>query len=1081
MKKKSLIIISLILYLITLNVQALTYDEIKNRHECDNFEVAVVGDKQSLEKVACFDTYKEANEAFLEDESEKTVILERKNEVTRFINAKLALVYLGVKPSSENTNYYSNKNLTGYITYMNHHPNYGATDGVFLDFNYDNHAIKVKTSGVVGWVADGAYQIVPLGFNLHSSYYKVTDAEILHYYSSNITKSSSQSSRAIDKKPSMLDKGEYYSYDGNYFYKDLKSMIKDYKNDTYDNAVNKDTPYYNYYMYLPHRTKTNYTSDDIDNFFEDTKGFKGTIYGRKYTSNYSNLFGTGAYFKTNENLYGANAISMMSLAINESASGTSAIAAAKNNLFGHQAYDASAFDSATGYVSPYQNIVDHANGYINCSYARPTDSRYHGSNLGNKTSGMNIAYASDAYWGEKAANYYYQFDKKNGYLDYNYYQLGLLLYYDVYARSNPNTTSPSPFMYKTKNVPLVILEEVKGEKVGDSDIWYKVMSDANLNSTRTSIQSCSKTNYYNWDNNYVYIHSSFVKKINNSTNNKLNNPKDINNYNNYKFEEYTTNKTYTPKVGLITNDTSTYNNPSLTIASDKKIKKGNLITVFMEAKENEKVVSYLVTTDYGKNQRRWISASNLTFSDKDILKVSLIKEGSYLNVYKTPGKDVLGAIYTDTYTVITDKTTYNNDTWLQIYYGVDNTLAWINTNISSSVGTLSYTTDKLNKAPSITASDKAIYLNDTFNPLDKVTAFDSEDGDLTKNIKVTKNTVNVTKPGTYEVTYEVVDSKGLKTTKTIKVTVKEYKEAKSLFIYDSIKQTNNDTFTFSGFLGVKQENNINMTHELISTAENTNKSYTFKMDKYENYPYDVSSLGDDKTYNYQGGWFKGNINLASLPDGNYKIEIVAYNKDTGNYAKTYFTNIAYQEMPRRVKTNTHGYAFDIDYSYSGSPIILAVRASGLISYDVPNTLDPMYNFFTELSVENDTLEIMGTSHSILESYSKNDTIKREIIFENTKNYQRYSYDLSYIDNGPYQVKLAVSDNKDKTRAWFKKDINLNLPKGTYAIILKTTSNNKSYYGELIDVSYTNFNDINTNKYEFKRIDDKRLRVELTVK
>ena len=76
----------------------------------------------------------------------------------------------------------------------------------------------------------------------------------------------------------------------------------------------------------------------------------------------------------------------------------------------------------------------------------------------------------------------------------------------------------------------------------------------------------------------------------------------------------------------------------------------------------------------------------------------------------------------------------------------------------------------------------------------------------------------------------------------------------------------------------------------------------------------------------------------------------------------------------------------------------------------------------------------------------------------------------------------VFDNVDKTRAWFQKEIDLtNLKTGNYAIYIKTTSNDKTYYGELIDIAYTNFNTINTTNYEFKRIDEKRLRLELIKK
>ena len=284
-------------------------------------------------------------------------------------------------------------------------------------------------------------------------------------------------------------------------------------------------------------------------------------------------------------------------------------------------------------------------------------------------------------------------------------------------------------------------------------------------------------------------------------------------------------------------------------------------------------------------------------------------------------------------------------------------------------------------------------------------------------------------------------------------------------------------------MGVKKQDNTNLVHYLVFVNQLDNTSYRFKLDKYQDYPYEVSSLDDDKTYNYSGGWFTGEVDLIkeNIKQGDYTIYIEAYNKDTEYYAKTYFTNIAYLDMERRINTSDRGFSFDVDYSYSGSPILLSIRDNYLISKDIPSTMDPMYNFFNELKINDNKLLLTGTSHSVGISYSKNDTVKREIIFENIENFKRFTYNLSYIDNGPYKVELAVSDNKDKTRAWFKKEIDLSkLPKGKYAIYIKTTSNNKTYYGELIDIAYTNFSSINTSKYKFSRSDEKRLRIELNV-
>ena len=80
----------------------------------------------------------------------------------------------------------------------------------------------------------------------------------------------------------------------------------------------------------------------------------------------------------------------------------------------------------------------------------------------------------------------------------------------------------------------------------------------------------------------------------------------------------------------------------------------------------------------------------------------------------------------------------------------------------------------INSVPVITASDKAIKVGDKFTDteaLEGVTAYDKEDHDLTKNIKVDLSQVNTNKVGNYKVVYSVEDSKGAKATKTINVRV----------------------------------------------------------------------------------------------------------------------------------------------------------------------------------------------------------------------------------------------------------------------------------------------------------------------
>ena len=103
--------------------------------------------------------------------------------------------------------------------------------------------------------------------------------------------------------------------------------------------------------------------------------------------------------------------------------GTSAIAMDKNNLFGHGAVDSNPYYGANGYANPQTSIKYHAEKFISNGYLDNEDWRYNGGHLGDKLSGINVRYASDPYWGEKAAsvNYYYNYGS-----DYNKYTIGII-------------------------------------------------------------------------------------------------------------------------------------------------------------------------------------------------------------------------------------------------------------------------------------------------------------------------------------------------------------------------------------------------------------------------------------------------------------------------------------------------------------------------------------------------------------------------------------------------------------------------------------------------------------------------------
>ncbi len=1061
------------------NVYAYRRDsnELKNRNVCEKIELAKANSDGTITKINCYSDYNSAKAKMNESEERDLIILERSNSVTKIIDAKYALLYLD--HGDKNTDVYNNSSFSSSITYMNNYSRYGATDAALLEINYSNKAAKMKIAGVVGWIKNGNYYIVPISWLKSFSYYKVTDTKLYHYYAGDIENTGySQDYKLLDDKPSFLEKTNYKSYDGIYFYNSFYDLIDDTRSGKVEKAVNKDNAYYNYYQYLPHRSKTNYDIDDFDAFIRSVLGFKGSLFGKFLTNNNSVMYGTSEYYLFAEKMYGANALSIFSLGRHESGNGRSSIAYNKNNIFGHDAVDGSAYTSATGYLDVRSSIYTHGYGYINYGYAEVSDWRYNGSHFGNKNTGMNVQYASDVYWGEKAAGYYYEFDKANGYLDRDFYQLIVSNSTNVKVFVAPNTKASSPYTIKKKNVPFIVLEEVEGETIGGSNTWYKIQSDTSITNTGSIISPSSSWPEYNWDG-VVYVHSNYFTKINDAKkedgtyNKPIDIVKDVNN------ETITTNATktkYTPQVGLLLNDKDYFY--TSTLSNKKGTVKKNSFVVILEKIVDGDNTKYLIITEYGTIQKAWISDADVKILNKDLLSVNISETKGTISVLDKIGGTSVLKVYNGSFIPIVDKETYNNKLYLKVQYEINNNITY--GYVDSTISNISYTLNYINIKPVINATDKTIIINEEFNPMAGVSGTDYEDGDITSNIKIESNNVNINKLGTYEIKYSLTDSYGEKVEKIIKVTVANRTQGNALFMFNGLNQKEGNSFNFSGFIAIQGMDNKTIKQELIFVDETSKKEYIFPLTKWTDYPYEMSSVDDNKVYDYSGGWFNTTIDLTKdkLPNGNYNIYVHVVN---GNYeAKTLFTNIAYIDMTRRAKGNGREFIIDVDYSTINSPLVFGIRDE-LISLDTPISNDPMYNFFTNLSLDNNNLSIKGTSHSYGVSFGVSDNVERKLIFENTNTFQRYEFDLGSITNGDYQVTLALSDNLDKTRAWYNKVIDLSsLPTGNYVLYIENTVNSKSFYGEIIDASYTDFTKINNSNYVFNRNDNVRLRLELKV-
>ena len=130
-------------------------------------------------------------------------------------------------------------------------------------------------------------------------------------------------------------------------------MTDDVLSGTHEHAINASRPYYSYYQYLSHRSKTNYTAADIANYITNVLGYTSTVQDRYNIKGYESLlYGTQNTFISAQNAYGANAIMSYGVAYNESGGGRASIPLRTNNLYGHGAYDDAPGANADGYNTP---------------------------------------------------------------------------------------------------------------------------------------------------------------------------------------------------------------------------------------------------------------------------------------------------------------------------------------------------------------------------------------------------------------------------------------------------------------------------------------------------------------------------------------------------------------------------------------------------------------------------------------------------------------------------------------------------------------------------------------------------------
>ena len=451
----------------------------------DKYEVV---DNVGGEVVETFATEKEAMEAMVILEEE----LEEELEVQPFNlrNIQYGVVYINTyKSYSEGTNA-----QTGQSVYIS-----GAfgRDGAYIGTFGDK--IRTKIAGVIVDFNASDVDVVSYEGN-PTSYYMEKDGYLTHYFLYGSEKI--YSTVRVGYNLDYLESNKaYYSYDGHYFYDSYEKMIQDYKNNVYTQAINATQPYYNYYQYLSHRSTASLKAEDYDQYTKATLETEAAYQSSKF-------YQLGQYIVDAQNKYTVNGLMIYGVAANESNMGRSSIAKDKNNLFGHSAFDDNPYDGSDVYESVQQSVNVHAYNFISRGYLDYDDWRHNGPHLGDKEGGINVRYASDPYWGEKAASRIYYMDTKDP--EYGSAKMGIITgaFSSVPLYKEATTTSKAlTVLTNLSNFPVIVLNEVTEQ---NGTVWYKIASDTSL------VEDRSKIDYslvYRPDHDYLYIQKDKVQIV----------------------------------------------------------------------------------------------------------------------------------------------------------------------------------------------------------------------------------------------------------------------------------------------------------------------------------------------------------------------------------------------------------------------------------------------------------------------------------------------------------------------------------------------------------------------------------------
>lgn len=1041
-------------------------------------------------------------------------------EVEAIDNNTYGIVNFKTKGCNETTSYVNvANNKEGYTNGC-----YGA-DAAFLGYNSNKSQVKFKMAGVTGWVDAKQVEVIDYMANfdkLYTSNYTVKNGILQHITQTDIKKYEGGAKLSLGPKPSFLSEGSsYWSYDGHYFYPATKSgyqvMINDYRAGHNNNAINKNNPYYNYYQYLSHRTQSNYTASDILNYLK-SRGFSSPMTSYPAASGQSLLYGEQTSFVQYQNEFGANLGLVLGLAMNESASGTSSIAFHGKNLFGHAAFDSSPGASATSYLSVAQSIYAHTKFYISEGYLDPCDwrnsagayddatchkGRYNGAHMGDKASGLNVKYASDPYWGDKAAQFYYLMDSALGMQDYNKYTIAIKQNATSWGvRKEP--TNDSPELYKSGPItdyPVVVLETVTGQSINGNNKWYKIQTDPVLNSDRTKIVQDSGA--YNYKNNYGYVHSSGFRIVNTG--------KAIKNRYNITFHAnggtYTDGTTGSKTLTLEQNVVPEINSP--TKAGDTFM---GWSPTIMGASSDVTYTALWKNTKYNIT----FDANGGIYSDQSTSKVVSVSAGTKPSVETPTRSGYTFKGWDKTITNATENTTYRA-VWEKdiVYYSIifdanggafDDGSKTVTQKVKEGmIPTVSVPSREgyefLGWSSEISpASENKTYLAKWEKTVIYDITFEANDGVFqngkdTKVVPTIKGQVPTVetpmRDGFLFTGWDPVLTKASENT-TYTATWKEgtiedvLTQKSGKFYLDHLKVVG-DKLQIKGYhaiMGIDNDLKTDIQYELVLVNQTTGKEYRQSLERLTDEKQMTIPVLSTDGKNYKYSWFKSSISFVNIPQGDY----TAYLRSSTDtyYAKSYVQNILLNEQATDYTEGRRAITITNNYMDANIPLEFTIRDKRIgnkeTSYDVNQ-----YSLVEKLKFEDKQLHIVAATYSVGLDMRKTTTLQRELIFENIETFEQTRISVGSLLTPVYPIQLINADQfgKSKDRAWFDKTIDISdLDKGTYAIYV-TNESNISDYGELYDVLFADLSNaktvMNGKQYTFQLNESKRNRIELIVK